>query len=150
MTNTEQETRAEFVKGLRDVAAWIEANPQVPLPSPAQNGVPLRISVPVLSWRDGVGDIDVPAAFAEAVKALGGTREKDAGDHYMKVTRAFGPGLELYVWTTRDEVCEAVVVGTETVEVEKVITPAVTETVTEERDVIEWRCAPVLAIAEAS
>ena len=57
--------------------------------------------------------------------------------------RAFGPHT-LKAWSTHDRVCERVVVGTETVTREEPDPEALkqvpTVTVTEEREVIEWRC----------
>lgn len=64
---------------------------------------------------------------------------KKSNDHYVKVTRQFGNAF-VEAWTERSAVCELVVTGTELVEVFDPDAPKVTI----ERDVTEWRCAPIL------
>lgn len=149
MTTTETsvdvaERRAALTAGMREAADWLDAHPELPLP---YLGTGMRIPIHISEWdADNLRGYDEPLAerFAAAVRALGGERSKKADSEYMEVSRSFGPGLHIDVWTMREEVCEAVVVGTEQVEVDRVITPAVIEKVVEERDVIEWRCAPLL------
>ncbi len=139
--------RSEFTNGLRDLADWFDQHPEIDLPYEAKpshpcGGVTFSIGIQKLTTP---ADSTVPDAFAAAVKALGGARTKDADDAYMRVARRFGPGVNVKIWAAREQVCEAVVVGTETVIEDEVVTPAVTRRVEKERDVIEWRCAPVIA-----
>lgn len=47
------------------------------------------------------------------------------------------------LWADREIVCTKRVVGTETVEIEKIISQE-TETVSEEREIVEWDCHPLL------
>lgn len=150
MSTTDQTTidvrkRAAFVGGLRDLADWYDKHPDFDLPYELENANaahPFTVGV----FKDHMGGPDTTAVrFADAVRQLGGARSKDPSDGYMRVTREFGPGVALEVWVMRDEVCEAVVVGTETVVVNEVVRPAVTKSVETQRDIVEWRCAPVLA-----
>jgi hypothetical protein len=137
MTHTsasyEQARRAyDAATGLRELADLIARNPEL---APVADNRLLMFVLPDF-------DSDEPAAamFARLARMLGGTRTKDADDTYVTVTRKFGP-LAVDVYTTRDLVCERVVVGTETVEVPDPNAPKVTV----EREVVEWKCTPVLA-----
>lgn len=86
--------------------------------------------------------------MARLVRQLGGARTKEGTDKYLCVVRDFGADVAIEVFTHREEVCEAVVVGTETVEIPD---PDVdVPTITVERDVIRWECSPVLSQAVAS
>ncbi len=49
------------------------------------------------------------------------------------------------LWADREIVCTKRVIGTETVEVEKLISRE-TETVEEEREIVEWDCHPLLGV----
>lgn len=61
--------------------------------------------------------------FAEAVKVLGGEREKKADDSHMRVKRLFGE-LEVQISVERKEVCRQV---------------------TRLKEVTEWECDPILS-----
>lgn len=139
--------RAGFTTGLRALADWIDQHPELDIPMEVEHGwAGGRYTIGVLGYDPVSKRIreDIPGDFAAAVRALGGHRHKQADEDTMRVCRDFGPGVSLEIWTGRDDICEGVVVGTETVEVERIIQPAVVEKVTEERDVIEWRCAPLI------
>lgn len=139
--------RAESTAGLRSLADWFDQHPEIDLPYQATGSpVPASFSVGIFASDAASerGEDDTAERFAHAVKALGGERQKSATDTAMRVTRTFGPGLELDVWASRSRVCEAIVVGTKAVTREEIVTPAVTRLVVEDQDVIEWRCAPLL------
>lgn len=86
---------------------------------------------------------ETPEEFAELAQALGGQREKFSGEKLLAVKRRFGP-VRVDVCGYHERVCEARVVGTETVEIPAVeASPARTVT----RDVVEWVCPPVLGEA---
>lgn len=77
---------------------------------------------------------------------------QDSGEGYFRATVPLS-ALQLGLVELRAEVCERVVVGTETV-TEEVPDPdyiAAAPTITQTREVeqVEWRCAPVLAPVEA-
>lgn len=132
---------AQQAAGLRRIADLIEANPEL------------------AGWFDHIltgphGGIDIfprgkdyraaLAWFVRTAKAAGATITKDISDKLYNVEASFG-GVKVKALSSRGEVCERVVVGTETV-TRMVPDPAaelveVTETV----DVVEWVCAPLLA-----
>jgi hypothetical protein len=147
----DRQARAEFTAGLRAAADWFDTHPELPVPyeaTPGHHSGGVRFSIGIHGSHVDP-DETVPGAFAAAVMALGGARIKDADDAYMRVTRRFGPGVNVEIWAVRAEVCEAVVVGTETVIEDEVVTPAVTRRVETTRDVIEWRCAPLLQAVQS-
>lgn len=129
---TEAEGRAAFVRSLRDLADFIESSTDVPFPDS---------STTILCPLQGKHEL---AAFAKA----GGFVRKTADDSWFNVIRDFGP-IQLEAYVSRAAVCERVVVGQETVTIEKPDpdAPKIEETVT--RDIIEWRCdEPLLAVAQ--
>lgn len=127
---------AQAVNGLRELADFIEAHPDLPW-SDVYPGT--------FEWRVNVfvgNDAEKFAAFA----ASGGRWDKstyasDGEDGIFMVTRTFGGGVSLQVVTNRNAVCERKVVGVETVEVPDPDAPKVTV----EREVVEWECRPLLA-----
>lgn len=79
----------------------------------------------------------------DTIRKLGGKWIKDTNPNdYFGMIRDFGGGVTVYVYAPREVVCEAVVVGTETVEIPD--PDADVPMVTVEQDVIEWQCAPSL------
>lgn len=118
------ERRAEYIAGLRAIADFLEGRPDVPLPYDADLG---------RHYTDR-------AEFIAAVRAIGG--EKRYSSDFMEVARSFGPH-EVRFQCLRETVCERVVVGTEKVMVPDPDAPKVEK----EREVVEWRCAPLLAEA---
>jgi hypothetical protein len=130
-----QETseRQEAIAGLRALADFLDANPDAKLPHNVQ----------------AMECVQSADALATRVRDLGGSWEKGTDESYFELTRSFGPRVSYQVFATRANVCERVVVGTEEVEVKEY--PAVepiTKTVT--REVVEWRCPPILASSTAS
>ncbi|MHB1950203.1 MAG: hypothetical protein ACYCQK_01860 [Acidiferrobacteraceae bacterium] len=96
-------------------------------------------------------DKDPARAMAEAARAIGGRWEKEQNEdmRQMRLVRRFGPH-RIMLFTARENVCERVVVGTETVTREMPdpdAPPVPTITVTEEVERFEWRCSPLLAAA---
>jgi hypothetical protein len=82
--------------------------------------------------------------LARTAKALGGRWEKIESRELFRLAREVADGVivELVAW--RSAVCERVVVGKETVEVPDPDAP----TIEVERDIVEWRCQPILADRE--
>lgn len=128
----------ELADGLRALAAMIEQ-------SSDEAVYELRytfdhISVPV--WSAAAA-----AALARAGMHAGAKVTKHQSDKYAGVDIAFGR-VSLHVYADREEICERVVTGTETV-TKKIKDPealaAVPEIeVTEEVEKVEWRCRPLL------
>ena len=136
--------RDTYTAGLRALADLLDNNPDVRLPD--------RMSRD-FSW--GVHGTHVPEgkAVPAALAALArtiipGVRTKRADDAYYRVTGKL-LGLNLEVWGIRDQVCNKVVTGTETVTREipdpDALAAVPTTTVTETIDTVEWICAPLLA-----
>ena len=130
----------QLVNDLRKFADFVETH-GAELPD---IGVDLRSRL--WSWDD---DDDVPAAVAATLRA--GIKDadevtKDYGTSNFSLHLEFGE-LQYSVVCNRDEVCERTVVGTEMVTED---VPPVGEWTTEtvERDIVEWVCNPLLAIAK--
>lgn len=103
-TNTVDE-RGEYIAGLRDLADWLDQNPDIPLPW--TGSIHERFSLAV--WAD-------KATLGRIVRALPGPIEKDHRATTLAVQAKFrGLAVEAYA--------------------ERV----------EEREVVEWRCQPLLA-----
>jgi hypothetical protein len=89
-----------------------------------------------------VGTGNEKADAAAIVKAIDGRWDRRSDDWNDKVEwRQSREGMSLLVQVSREAVCERIVTGTETVTV-----PAVEAQPerTEEREVVEWRCEPLL------
>jgi len=130
---------------LRKAADLLDAHPDLPAPliSCFTSG---RVDIAWQLMNDDDHKDDQRPAVQAIVRALGGKWTKmDGGDTlYLNQVR---DGIKLTICVTREQVCERVVKGTETVTV-----PAVEARPerTEEREIVEWRCEPVLAAAVES
>lgn len=115
--------RRQYVQGLRDLAAFIETFPDVPLPyAGAHNAF-----------------VDDKSQLAAIARACGGRWAKNATDDFFFIRRAFAGGHAYEVNVSRERVCRKVVTGTR-------IQPAVPEREVEE---FRWVCdEPLLADAE--
>lgn len=136
MSNTKP---TELAKALRDLAAMVEANPDL------ADRLTDYTFARVLVWTNNRNEV---ADFARAGAKAGATVAKHQDDKWAGVDVVFGP-MRLHVYIDRNEVCDRVVVGTETV-VEKgpdpeavAALPVVEREV--EREIVEWRCRPLLA-----
>ncbi|WP_435744994.1 hypothetical protein [Nocardioides sp. SYSU DS0663] len=145
MTETST-TTATQAQALLAAAEFIDAHPDLPAPY-------------VTSFNRGEVDLNYylhinargtlaeqKATAAAIVRAVGGDWEKQPWGEEFRFKTTRGP-LTFDIQVQRDAVCERVVVGTETVTL-----PATDAQVieaqperTEVREVVEWRCAPLLA-----
>lgn len=147
--------RTAWITGIRAICDFLEQHPEVPLPyiggTPVKGGPTtsiLRIYCQFAEWDgDQRGQRGV---LADVARAMGHANKGIApGDDFV-VYRDFG-GVTLVAQAQREEVCERVVVGSREVTEEipdpehVAAAPLVKQTRTEE--IIEWRCAPVLAAA---
>ena len=130
---------------LRRAADLLDEHPDLPAPViTAWSSGTLEVG-----WQLMNGDRadDQKAAVRQIVRAIGGKWDKtDHGagsDMYFKRKL---DGLNLTIYATREQICERVVVGEETVTIPA--KPAEPER-TEVRETVEWRCAPVLAEVSA-
>lgn len=132
--------RAAVAAGYRHLADLIESG-QAPIPTNAAVSLWVALSG---------NDVDEePTVARELMRALGGgTYEKDVATSggYL-ILRGTCAALPIDIWLTRDAVCERVVVGEERVEIPaRPAEPARVEV----REIVEWRCAPLLAAAETA
>ena len=126
-------TAEEYVNGLRELADWFEAHPEIERPS-------TDFSIYATDSKENA---------EETMRALLPCKKK-YDDSLFTLSRSFGPFTLHYVFM-RNTVCTPKVVGQREVPL-KVIPPRfepekVIEAHTE--DVIEWECEPVLAVEDA-
>ena len=121
------DARTETVRGLRELADWLEATPEAP----------------VLSYGNVGGtkfDVYLSNAHADTVRSLARTEgvfQKQYAGSFFNLKRLFSGDVVYELNIQRDAVCERVQVG-ETVVPER---PAVAEHV---EPVYEWQCEPLL------
>ena len=121
---TEEKTKW-LVDGLRGAADWFEQHPEY---APTYSDHVFNEFVN--------GKEDLVAALPAFGKA-----EKVPDGLYFSLRKRFSRNVMFDLNAPREQVCSAVVVGKETV-TEKVATGYEEQTV--ERDIIEWRCDPLL------
>lgn len=133
--------RSDYVNGLRQLADALEQHDEIPLP---YHGTSSPITLMFFDY-----DKDNRAAMAATVRALPAARlTKVVDDTYFDLDGDLS-GLKIKLAAHRNAVCERVVVGTETVTVPA--QPAVEAQPEQvvDREVVEWRCTPLLAESAA-
>jgi hypothetical protein len=143
MTDTITRTLSDV---LRSAADLIGAHPELPAPYITTSSYDDRHGAD-LNWylmHDSSDLGEQKAAAQKIIRAIGGHWDK-VPDTYSDFTFIQErDGLRLFMQVTREAVCERVVTGTETVTIPaKAAVPERTET----REVVEWRCEPLLAEA---
>jgi hypothetical protein len=137
-TITEDRKFAEFARGAALAAAWANEHPDL------GEGVYMYPRIDLITNRVFVNvqctSRDALTRVARVLKSEAGKLDKDYTDVAFYVCCKTPEGLDVRAWAVRDEVCEQVVVGTETVEVPDPAAPLVTI----ERDVVRWECTPLL------
>lgn len=137
MTTTEQQAAAQqkatgLADGLRQLADMIEANPDIQ---------PVYLT-DMHVWCPR--NVDEIRAIIRAAKASGATVEKTYSDSQANVGIRFG-ALRAMALVSREQVCERVVVGQETVQVpDPAFIPPTTPLIEKTVDVTEWRCRPIM------
>lgn len=119
--------RREYIEGLRELAAWYEAHPEIPAP----HGTAVHNAM-----------LDSKEDAAMVIRALGSC-EKHYGDSIFTIAKPFrGITLEFYFY--RGSVCRQIVVGTR--EVPEQVIPAQPEKVipAHTEEITKWECAPIL------
>lgn len=133
---------AKLAAGYRAIADLIENNPEL---AEHLRYVPKNILVPVSGEDDPRGII---ASFARAGLRTGAEISKRQTDKHAGAVIGWGP-VAVEVYAQRDEVCERVVTGVETVTKTvpdpEALAAVPTVEVTEEVEQVEWRCRPLLA-----
>jgi hypothetical protein len=127
--------RSDFTNGLRELADILDANPDLPLPYSGTGSELLWIA------RHGEDHKAFAQTFARVVP---GTLTKSVRGTDFDLIGSVG-GVQVQLIVDRDAVCERVVTGIETVTISaKPATDPEPER-TEERELVEWRCQPLLA-----
>ena len=132
--------RAAYIAGMRALMDILEANPGLPLP---YQGSQIPMTFHYLGGEDARRDMataarTIPCSWAKHA------REYDDSPAYLDLTGELH-GVKIELTAYRDDVCERVVIGTEDREVEEVVQPAVTTTVTKSVEKVEWRCGPIMS-----
>jgi hypothetical protein len=147
---TPTKTRTSLADLLGAAYEFLVAYPDIPAPYVTGSAYGTNDDGYVdLDWQLQIGDTAEDHAAQKAaatalIKAIGGRWDKvNYGDHdtTFRFTQK-RDGLGLTVTVQREAVCERIVTGVETVPV-----PAVEAKPerTEDREVVEWRCEPVLS-----
>jgi hypothetical protein len=121
---------AAYVAGLREMADFVEARPDLVGPGGLSGAVDITLT------------FDENDRFRRLVRAMGGG-DKRVSDRDFIVERHFGPH-QISVRAWREAVCQRVVVGTETV-TETVVEPEAFAALPRversvEREIVEWVC----------
>lgn len=138
-------TRAEQLDAILELAVWLEANPDIPLPHNLTGDS--EYSYELIHARHGADQKAVLAACARALPGKVTKRVLTNDESLFNLAGQLPGGINIRVIADRDEVCERVVVGTREV-TEKVPDPSVDVPlveVTKTVEDVEWRCAPVLS-----
>jgi len=141
----------QLAEGLDNLARFVRDNPQ--FADEMRYTLGQTLSVPLTYRSDQRSRV---AAFARALTRAGHKITKKpfgTGDKLFGFEAKMGPlGFGLAVWGARDEVCERVVVGTETVTRQvpdpELLAAVPIVTVTETVEQVEWRCGSLLAPAD--
>ncbi|WP_027946568.1 hypothetical protein [Amycolatopsis taiwanensis] len=144
MTTTETPLHIRQAEGLERMAAMLREHPEL-----AE-----RFRYLSFSQHCFGEDAEALGLFARVAAAYAdnGTVEKRYSDKFAVVEARFG-AVSIHLQTDREQVCERVQVGTETVTrkerdpeaVEKALAEIPETEVTEEVPVYEWQCKPLLA-----
>jgi hypothetical protein len=132
----------DWIEGLRAMADFAEAHPEM------LSEYPMAVSL-YCNLPDG----DPKEEMARMARTLAPCEKKvtDYGSPSFHLVKRFGPHTYTF-FTERENVCVRRVVGTEEVEVEgytdeaQAIIDAIPRVVkTEEREIVEWDCEPLLS-----
>lgn len=142
-----------FVGALRALAALLETHPDLPEPFVSTSWPGLDVHWMLwVDHNDEDGLALQKSQAAQIVKTIGGRWDKapvsyDPDRFEFTQTR---DRLELRVSVSRPAVCERVVVGTETVTIPATAAVEAQPERVEEREIVEWRCEPLLADTDSS
>lgn len=138
----------DIIEGLRALADLLEANPEL-TEYFRYNDVLRKLHVPVSHCDDPRASM---AAWARAGNANGHPVAKDYDGQWGSVTVTLSDAVKVFAYAKREQVCTRVVTGVETVTVSvpdpTVVVPLVE--VESTREIVEWRCEPLLADGEAA
>lgn len=144
-TNPTPKVSPSLAEVLRQAADLLVAHPDLPPPyiTTSSHGGASADLAWILMLHADRGLVEQKAVALQIIRTVGGKWEKLTYGDDFTFGQQRGP-LRLEVVVKREAVCERVVTGTETVTIPAV---AANPERTEEREVVEWRCEPVLAEA---
>lgn len=116
----ETNRRRDYAQGLRELADFIDAHPDIPCPYGEAHNAFVRDK----------------AQLGMIARAVGGRWDKNGTSQFFYIRREFAGGHSYEVNVSRDQVCRKVVTGTR-------IEPAVPE---REVEVVEWVCTEPLLV----
>lgn len=126
---TTEERQERWLKGLGEIYRFLCEHPEA-----INTYASLRVPVGADSTEDMI----------DQATSLGGRWYKEEGEDYFNLVRHFGEH-QVRIMVKRDQVCERVLIGNETVQVPDPNSPMVTIS----RPVYEWHCPEsLLALAE--
>lgn len=140
--------RAAYTRGLREIADWLDANPEIQLPylDSTISGKDQPTLNILLGWWSGKDQREQMATIGRAMGKFDKYARPD-GDRFA-ISRVFG-SIALTVTADRDEVCERIVVGTREVTEEVPDPEAVAAlpkvSVTKVVEDVRWECRSILA-----
>lgn len=120
LTDEDKTHRTEFIAGLREMADWYEAHPDMRAPRYASINIFAEDKADFISLR-----------------RASGLRDKHDGDVWMYFSKHFRGELEIQINVEREKVCRRVQVG------ERVVPAQVAKPETVE-PVYEWKCDSIL------
>lgn len=120
--------RKSLTDGLRQIADWYDAHPEIDIPTSP-------------NFRNF--SVNSKATVQAVIRALGECK-KEYADTLFTVSRKFGSVRTDFIFF-RNDVCVRKIVGVETIPAR--IIPAQPEMVipAETKEIVEWECAPVMA-----
>lgn len=135
LTDTQIKDVSEWADGLRALAAWAEANPELAV---------FLAPVSVAIWGHGLFALE---KAEECARAFPRPIRKEYGDDFFRLYANFGPH-EIRFVTVRENVCVKRVVSTTEEEVEEqdadevaaALAKIPSTKVTRTREVVEWDC----------
>lgn len=140
VTTPDADGRVAMAAALHAAAEHLLAHPGLPTPYITSSFTgKAQISYQLMNTAKD----DQRRTIAKVARAIGGKWEKSAGYDAFYLTQEFDL-LRVTISAEREQVCTRRVVGTETVTLPAV--KAAPER-TEEREVVEWDCDPILAEA---
>lgn len=146
MNDTDTTLAAKMAAGLEALARMLRDNPHL---APVFEYSLGQISEPITHEDDPKA---LMGTIARAAARAGAKVNKDYSDPWMHLRLNFGP-IQLTAFAGREQVCERVVTGVETV-TKTVKDPAALAAVpevevTEEVEIVEWVCSPLLEAVSA-
>jgi hypothetical protein len=108
--------REAYIRGLRELADWLEERPDVPLPELESDPSTPNLWNPTIEFevyeKWSSDEDDRPQRMAAIARAMGGAEKGERyGGAQLALYRAFSGGVIYAAYTQRDAVCEKRVVG---------------------------------------